>query len=242
VIYYLAPALATLREVVNGRWPKRDKASDGWIGDASHAARPSDHNPDYSDDGIVRALDIDVDDNDPGSDLRKELLEATIGDERVYYVISNAVIYSRTYGWRPRVYTGPNSHFTHVHVSIRGRYESDALARKLGHDTSPWGFPTPPRPKVKPKPVSLPELRAQFFAFLDDDGKVTKSLHVRRVQRALNARYGVGLKADGVVGSRTVQAWRDHETRIGLSGRPGVPDEKSLSRIARGRFRIVTEE
>ena len=49
---------------INGRWPNRDRLSDGTIGDATHAARNSDHNPwikDPDGTGVVRARDIDED-------------------------------------------------------------------------------------------------------------------------------------------------------------------------------------
>ena len=45
-----------LRDQVNARFPKRDKRSDGWIGDAAHSERASMHNPV---DGVVFALDLD---------------------------------------------------------------------------------------------------------------------------------------------------------------------------------------
>lgn len=126
---YLAPSLVVLRDEINALYPRRDKASDGWLGDAAHQARPSSHNPNAE--GVVRALDTDIDDNDPGHDLRAEILRAAIGDPRVWYVISNGVIYSRTHGFEPRAYTGPNGHFHHVHVSL-------IEERWAWLDTSPW--------------------------------------------------------------------------------------------------------
>ena len=53
----LVLAGVTLRDQVNRRWPKRDKRSDGWIGDAAHSQRASFHNPDKR--GLVFAIDID---------------------------------------------------------------------------------------------------------------------------------------------------------------------------------------
>ncbi len=55
----LCKAGQQLREQIDDAFPDRDRTSDGWIGDAKHAARKSDHNP--TDEGIVRAIDIDAD-------------------------------------------------------------------------------------------------------------------------------------------------------------------------------------
>lgn len=142
--YFLAPALVKFRDEVNARFPNRDKASDGWIGDPSHAARVSDHNPDWRASGrsygIVRAIDIDISpDGRPDVDLRKVILNAAIGDDRVWYVISNGVIYSRTYGWTPRRYTGSNPHYAHVHISLRHDEAGN-------FDTGSW-FPKPVKEK-----------------------------------------------------------------------------------------------
>lgn len=153
--YFLAPSLVALRNSIDKAFPKRDKSSDGWIGDASHAARTSEHNPCWSctgyQYGIVRATDTDIDDNDPGRDLRRELLAATIGHPAVWYVISNGIIYSRTYNWAARKYNGPNQHTKHVHVSIN-KNESSAkdLTLKLkalspgGSSSSGGGAGKPP--------------------------------------------------------------------------------------------------
>ncbi len=116
--YFLAPSLARLRTRCNTLWPERDTKSDGWIGDASHAARKSDHNPDWSAPGarrgIVRAMDIDED----GIDSKRLLVEA-IGHPAVEYVIYERRIYSRVRDFAPKVYDGLNAHEHHLHISIR---------------------------------------------------------------------------------------------------------------------------
>lgn len=231
--YFLAPALGDdgLRGEINAAFPHRDKTSDGWIGDASHAARPSDHNPCWSctgrEHGIVRATDTDIDDGDPGRDLRVQLLNATIGDPRVWYVISNGIIYSRTYGWAARKYTGTNGHFHHVHVSL--------LPGAGCFDTGPW-FEAPF--KVVAKPVSLSALRRQFLAAFHDD-PVTVSNDVGRVQRVLVRHYGADLEVDGLAGRATLRAWKRWEKGHDGKGELKIPDAKSLPAFARGHFRVA---
>ena len=109
--YYLAPSLVTLRSLINSNWPNRDKSSDGWIGDPSHQARKSDHNPDYADGGVVRAIDVDED----GIDVQA-VINAVIYDPAVSYVIYEGRIWG---GSRWRAYTGANKHDKHMHISIK---------------------------------------------------------------------------------------------------------------------------
>lgn len=120
--WYLAQSLVALRTEINRRWPKRDKGSDGAKGDDAHAQRVSDHNPDRSAGGVVRAIDVDKD----GIDVN-ELLAALTGDARVAYVIWNRRMmrsYAKTIGgrtykaWQWAPYTEGDPHTGHVHISI----------------------------------------------------------------------------------------------------------------------------
>lgn len=122
--YFLAPSLAQLRSEINARWPARDKGSDGWVGDTSHSARKSDHNPDYAAGGVVRAIDVDKD----GINV-DALLGWVLADARAANVIWNRRIWIRGVGWRP--YTGANGHTHHVHISIRHGAASE-------RSTAPW--------------------------------------------------------------------------------------------------------
>lgn len=108
----LAPSLRNLFQEIDVRWPNRDRRTDGWIGDAAHQARESDHNPDSR--GIVHAIDVDKDGIDTNA-----VIGAAVRDEMpTSYVIYNRQIWSRTRLWLPRPYTGSNPHTGHIHVSI----------------------------------------------------------------------------------------------------------------------------
>lgn len=232
--FYLAPALVKLRSEINALFPRRDKTSDGWIGDPSHSARTSDHNPDWSAGGVVRAIDVDVDDHDPTKDIRRMVLEACIGDPRVWYVISNGVIYSRTFGWAARTYTGPSGHFGHVHVSIQGANGiSRELAQRIENDTSSWFASV----RTKLPAVNYDNVRHEFLQALEGR-KVTARPGIRRIQRALNAKNREHLRVDGLVGKSTLNAWGRWEERVGGTGRPRVPDLHSLRRLGAGRFSV----
>lgn len=125
----LVAAGVKLRDQVNRRWPKRDKGSDGWIGDMAHRSRKSDHNPDKR--GWVHALDIDADlipgdrkaSKAAAQQLADELVEYAAsgkpGSDRIKYVVYNDRIASGTYAkywwkWRGRGY----GHKHHIHVSF----------------------------------------------------------------------------------------------------------------------------
>jgi hypothetical protein len=129
----LVAAGVTLRDQVNRRWPKRDKRSDGWIGDRAHQARPSDHNPDKN--GWVHAIDIDHDflgakgGADQAEKFANQLIElAREGKDRgrLKYVVYNNRIASGTHAnqywtWRK----GNWGHTQHIHVSFTNKAQRD---------------------------------------------------------------------------------------------------------------------
>jgi len=124
--------ITILRKQVNKRFPKRDKASDGIIGDADHMSRDSDHNEDPVT-GYVHALDIDEDFGAPGDNriLADQLVEycrqKRVGSERVKYVVYEDQVASGTYPdtfWRFR--GSGFSHYQHIHVSFTKVGEADA--------------------------------------------------------------------------------------------------------------------
>ena len=124
----LCKAGQQLRLQVDDSYPDRDRTSDGWIGDARHSARPSDHNPDAA--GIVRAIDIDRDLSgkakpDLMPDLADQIRYAAKSDKRIAYVIFNGKIASARLGFRWRKYKGSSPHDHHCHVSFTKKGDAD---------------------------------------------------------------------------------------------------------------------
>ena len=109
-----------LREQLDDSFPQRERKSDGWIGDAAHSNRKSDHNPDPSN-GIVRAIDVDKDfDSRPstGAYLADQIRLCARKDKRISYVIYAGKISSAKSLWRWRTYSGVNRHDAHIHISF----------------------------------------------------------------------------------------------------------------------------
>lgn len=144
----LVPCLDALRTEFNVLNPDRDKSSDGWIGDTSHSASESDHNPDetgntpYEDSDStdeVHALDIDKTGSWPNGATYDQLVNLIVdrhrnGDDwRLQNVIWNRRIASRSWGWTWDDYTGSNPHGEHAHFSAI--YDSNAEK-----STASWGL------------------------------------------------------------------------------------------------------
>ncbi len=125
----LCAAGATFRAQLDKRFPKRDKRSDGWIGDSAHSARFSYHNPDAK--GIVWALDVDENmgigtwrNGRTAKRLADQLLAYSAsglpGSERILHVVYENRVASGTYKdfwwiWRGSGY----GHTQHIHITFR---------------------------------------------------------------------------------------------------------------------------
>jgi hypothetical protein len=124
----LCAAGVQLREQVDTWYPDRRTTSDGWIGDARHSASKSDHNPDWSAEGIVRAIDIDsrLDSSEQLSIyLADQIRVCAKTDKRISYVIHNGFIASKRFGFKWRRYRGINPHKRHIHISFTKAGDKD---------------------------------------------------------------------------------------------------------------------
>ena len=122
----LCKAGVQLREQIDDAFPDRDRRSDGWIGDAGHAARRSDHNP--TREGWVFAIDIDADlrcKKATPFQLADQLRLLARRDKRLKYIIFAGRIASRKTFWRWIKYRGINPHLTHIHVSFTKKGKLD---------------------------------------------------------------------------------------------------------------------
>lgn len=131
----LAPALLTLRNQIDAKFPGRNKASDGWIGNAAHASRGgadvSQHNPNEV--NVVTAIDV-TEDHSVGLDCNRlmEELDAA-NDPRMFYEIHDRAIDNSDDSRTP--YYGSNPHVTHLHIS------SWPHRPGLYNDARPWNLP-----------------------------------------------------------------------------------------------------
>ena len=210
--YRLCTAGVQLREEINHRYPRRDTASDGWLGDAAHRQRRSDHNPNGA--GVVRALDVDKDGIPAGSIVELVRKMGKAGDRRLVggYLIWQAQIAGTHTGWNWHKYTGTNPHTQHFHVSFADQ-SSDYDRR------GSWGIKSP-----TPKPDRWLGLANPPMVGQD----------VLNVQRALN-KAGNSIPEDGVYGRITADLVALFQRNRGIKERGVGPlTWAALRRVAHG--------
>jgi hypothetical protein len=201
--WILVPCLVSLRTEFNRLAPGRDRASDGSIGDAAHRNESSDHNPDetgrtpYSDaDRIneVHAIDVDDDLRRSGWSMGK-CLEIIITrhrsgrDDRLQNVIYNRRIWSRSWGWTARAYTGASAHTEHAHFSSRYTTAQES-------DTRPWGL-----------------LEAED----DDMASITQTDFNARMDSWWTSRMSPSAKENTQRRALRIAAWQQEVGRTGVS-------------------------
>lgn len=192
----LAKACETLRNQLDVLYPKRDRASDGGIGNAEHSSRKSDHNPWIVDGryGVVSGFDVDRELDPESKFFSRDLAFALIAsrDSRIKYIISDAQICSgngsmKPWVWRP--YSGPNAHKHHMHISVRSE-------KMYYDDVSRWQFgkaATPPTPGLVMRPPPMTKLVLRLGS---------AGTEVRFLQTSLE------IKVDGDFGPQTDKAVR----------------------------------
>jgi peptidoglycan hydrolase-like protein with peptidoglycan-binding domain len=209
----IARSLDRLRAQVRASVPQGPPLEEyGWLGDAAHQGRTSDHNPDEL--GIVRALDIP---HDPAHGLDSYELANHLrdtADPRIKYLISNRRIWNPAISKAWRVYTGTNPHTEHMHVSaVKGTLADDARDWDLGEILS--GEPEPEdavtRPMLQRGSVGEDVRQIQQMLMVDGIfGHLTEEA-IRIFQES------EGLDGDGIVGPLT---WRALQYRHGAPPTP----------------------
>ena len=138
-------AIAVLRQAT-ALCPHRKTASDGLLPSPAHVKQNpnSDHNSGHG---------VDITHDKLGGIDCFELFQKLRKDPRVKYLIFSGRIWSAEKG--EHVYTGPNQHKHHLHISIK---------EGCGNDTSPW-FPwlgsikTIAKVKAAVKPLPKKEIK-----------------------------------------------------------------------------------
>ena len=239
--WHVAPSLIALRAEVNSRWPNRDRSSDGAIGDTAHQAGTNSHNavghpggPSVGSRGAVHALDI----TSAGIDV-DTVLNAVIGDSRVWYVIHGGRIWSRTSGWAARAYSG-DPHSTHIHVNLREDSQPAAVAAES--DTSRWlggggsGRGTSAGVSVSPAYATSMgtsatrtlqrALIAKGFSIPSGPTGWYGPETTRAVKAFQQSQGWSGSGADGIAGAQTLR-------RLGVSGSSGSGSTTATKTVAR---------
>lgn len=193
----LANSLVRLRDQVNAAYPGRSTASDGWIGNAAHAASASDHNPNSQ--GVVCALDLT---NDPANGFDVHALAERLRVNRhpnLRYIISNRRIASAGTNWNWQPYYGSNAHDKHAHFSVGNPTTTTEDGRSTSNydDARDWAIygSTPSVPR-KSNDVIASEVIAGAWGNNPDRANRLRNAGYDPVaiQAIVNQKLGGGLK------------------------------------------------
>lgn len=173
------------------------------IGDTAHQHSPSDHNPDSR--GVVCAIDIMMN----VSSKTNSIVKALIGRSDLAYVIHNRTIWSASYGWRARKYTGSDPHTNHIHVSSKHTAAADQCRTHLK-----IGAPSPVKPPSARSKFVLPAWNKgkndYFRPYLNSKPPIYAT--IKNVQRKLYS-IGYSITADGMFGAGTYSVIKDFQKK-----------------------------
>lgn len=257
----VVPNLDEARDQMNKRFPKRDKSSDGSIGDTSHQKSKSSHNadrsgnPEYRDGDSkdeVRARDFDADLKDAGGVTMEDVVQLWVKLARagvlwhVRYIIFNGRIWHKKDGYKTRTYTGSNKHTKHVHVNSDFTQKADQATGTNWHLDELGKMPAAPKPTsparlvvdgiLGPKTIR----RWQKIMGTPQDGKIDrdKSALVVAVQKRLKATVdhrlavdGIGIRQDGRK-YKTAEALQRY-LKSPVDGRISTPKSKVVQALQR---------
>lgn len=231
----MARSLQVLLAEADAANPRRDKRSDGGIGDPRHQARAedSDHNPwlQVAGTGVVRARDFDADGLELAAAFERMRAKAARGElpqllHGGYLIHAGRITRPDFSGWSE--YLGENPHATFGHVSVSRtpeRFDSE----------QPWNVWTkepaapsgPSKPASKPKPAAPrgwtgPDLRGRSVQLRGEQG--ANGPRVRALQRFLRRTfplYAKQLEDDGWWGPATSTVLRQFGQRSGVRSADG---------------------
>jgi Putative peptidoglycan binding domain len=216
--WVVVPCLLEGRSQLNNRFPNRAKNAEGTIGDTSHQASASSHNPDltgspeYRDGDSqdeVRAWDADKNLNDKVT--MEQVVQLWITKARsgamwwVRYLIYNGRIWHKRDGFVTHTYTGSDNHSSHVHVNSDFTQAADTATGTNWHLSELGGGSTPP-PATHPAPgpaVAFPLPRGYYFG-PKDGGDSSVSGYFNRT-------------FNGKTDRQWLQEWTDQLVRRGWS-------------------------
>lgn len=203
----MAKLAKTLRihrdEYLDVKWPQRPRVMDGWIGDASHQQRESDHNANKRD--TVDATDTDsTQPPAPRTPIHvPTVIASMIMHPSTHYIIHDGRIMGADDKYLPHAYKGTNPHKKHIHRSIR----QSSLA-----ENSATGY------KFILKPMKWAELK-----------KGSNSASVAELQAYLIG-WGYGVAVDRDFGAKTEAAVKafQKKMKIQVDGRVGPATRAKL--------------
>lgn len=218
-----AYSLKTLLGQINARFPYRDKASDGGIGDTAHSARVSDHNPDAN--GVYHAYDFDHDPDSNGLDcyvLKAQLIASR--DPRIKYIIFMRRIWYAS-SRNEVYYDGVNAHDHHLHLSV----QPDGL----GDQAQKWNLPLFGLPTPTPSPTPSTGTYCKYG---------DKSDHVLKLQQHMTTAYrGYNTYTPtGFYGDATQAGVKEFQSRVGITGSDAdgsIVGPRTLTELTQRGFR-----